>query len=91
MSWVAAASPAGPLPTTAIFLPVRMTGILGCTKPLSNAISMMCFSISSMLTGGWLMPNTQALSQGAGQILPVNSGKLFVEVNISYASFQSSL
>ena len=34
------------------------------------------------------MPNTHALSQGAGHILPVNSGKLLVEERISYASFQ---
>src|SRR3546814_6467012 len=51
-----------------------------------NAISMMCFSISSMSTGGRLMPSTQADSQGAGQIRPVNSGKLLVDVNILYAS-----
>ena len=30
-----------------------------------------------------LMPSTQALSQGAGQIRPVNSGKLLVDINIS--------
>ena len=29
------------------------------------------------------MPKTQALSQGAGHIRPVNSGKLLVEINIS--------
>src|SRR5882757_3218309 len=53
----------------------------------SKAISTMCFSISSMVTGGWLMPSTQLLSQGAGQMRPVNSGKLLVEASISYASF----
>ena len=29
------------------------------------------------------MPKTQALSQGAGHIRPVNSGKLLVEIKIS--------
>ena len=35
-----------------------------------------------------LIANTHDASQGAGQIRPVNSGKLFVEIRISYASFQ---
>src|SRR5688572_15974208 len=81
--------PAGPEPITATFLPERRLGFCGCTKPLLNAISIICFSISSIATGGWLIPNTQADSQGAGHIRPVNSGKLFVEFNISYASNQS--
>src|SRR5689334_19605686 len=34
------------------------------------------------------MPSTHALSHGAGQIRPVNSGKLFVEESMSYASCQ---
>src|SRR4051794_15822989 len=34
------------------------------------------------------MPSTHALSHGAGQIRPVNSGKLFVEERMSYASLQ---
>ena len=40
---------------------------------------MMVFSITLMVTGGSLMPSTQAASQGAGQMRPVNSGKLLVE------------
>ena len=36
-----------------------------------------------MATAGLLIPNTQDDSQGAGQILPVNSGKLFVLTKIS--------
>ena len=51
----------------------------------------MAFSINSMATGFSLMPNTQDPSQGAGHILPVNSGKLLVEMSISYASFHSFL
>src|SRR5690606_31070464 len=46
----------------------------------------MCFSISSIATGERLIPNTQADSQGAGHMRPVNSGKLLVEANIRYAS-----
>ena len=42
----------------------------------------------SILTGSWFIPKTHECSQGAGQILPVNSGKLFVETKISYASLQ---
>ena len=36
------------------------------------------FSITLMVTGGSLMPSTQAASHGAGQMRPVNSGKLLV-------------
>ena len=35
------------------------------------------------------MPRVQAASQGAGQILPVNSGKLLVECKTSIAANQS--
>ena len=37
------------------------------------------------------MFRVQAASQGAGQILPVNSGKLLVACNCSIAFFQSPL
>ena len=47
-------------------------------------------SITLMVTGGSLMPSTQAASQGAGQMRPVNSGKLFVECRMRIASFHSS-
>ena len=77
------AKPAGPEPITATFFPVLTLGFLGLTNPFSKAISIICFSISSIVTAGWLIPNTQALSHGAGQIRPVNSGKLLVEINIS--------
>src|SRR5215217_7313099 len=52
---------------------------------------MICFSISSMDTGALLIPNTHADSHGAGQILPVNSGKLLVLSNTVVASCQSPL
>ncbi len=32
-----------------------------------------------MVTGGWLIASVQAASQGAGQTLPVISGRLHVE------------
>ena len=44
-----------------------------------------------MVTGNSLIPKTQEPSQGAGQILPVNSGKGLVVLKISYAFFHSSL
>lgn len=37
LSCSAAARPAGPLPTTAIFLPVLLAGICGLIQPCSNA------------------------------------------------------
>src|SRR5690606_2997475 len=52
---------------------------------------MMCFSISSIATGDLLMPSTHADSHGAGQILPVNSGKLLVLSKMVVASCQSPL
>src|SRR6218665_1907732 len=61
------------------FFPVRLEGMRVGTKPFSKAYSMIVFSIYSIATGGLLMPNTQEVSQGAGQMRPVNSGKLLVE------------
>jgi len=43
-----------------------------------------------IVTAGWLMPSTQAASQGAGQSRPVNSGKLLVACRRSIASRQRS-
>ena len=51
--------------------------------------SIIDFSIYSIVTGGLLIPNTQAASHGAGQIRPVNSGKLLVEWRRSIASLSS--
>src|SRR5690554_7016157 len=39
-----------------------------------------------IVTGGWEMPRTQLVSHGAGQMRPVNSGKLFVACSRSAAS-----
>ena len=78
----AAASPAGPDPITAIFFPVLFNGGLALIQPSLNPLSTIYFSISSIETGGLIIPNTHAASQGAGQSLPVNSGKLLVECNI---------
>jgi hypothetical protein len=46
------AKPAGPDPMTATFFPVLSVGLRGATNPFSNAISMICFSISSIATAG---------------------------------------
>ncbi len=46
------------------------------------------FSFCLIVTGGWLMPRTHEASQGAGQIRPVNSGKLLVACSCRTASFQ---
>jgi len=48
------------------------------THPCAKALSIIAFSIFLIVTAGSDMPNTQAPSQGAGQVLPVNSGKLLV-------------
>ena len=50
---------------------------------------MIACSIDLMPTGSSLMRSTQASSQGAGQMRPVNSGKLLVECSVSIARFQS--
>ena len=49
---------------------------------------MMRTSTCLMVTGSSLMARTQAASQGAGQSLPVNSGKLLVACSRSIASRQ---
>ena len=83
--------PPGPEPTTATRLPVRLRGGSGTIQPSSKARSTMVFSMCLMVTGGSLMPSTQAASQGAGQMRPVNSGKLLVECRTRMASLQRSL
>ena len=74
---------------TATFLPVLSALGCGRTQPFSHARSMIACSIDLMPTGSALMRNTQASSQGAGQMRPVNSGKLLVECSVSIACFQS--
>ena len=85
-SSAATAIPAGPAPTTATVLPVRRSGGDGVTQPSSNARSMIASSICSIATGSSLIASTHADSHGAGQIRPVNSGKLFVACSWSIAS-----
>ncbi len=74
---------------TATVLPERRSGACGATSPVSHALSMMETSTFLMVTGGWLMPSTQAASHGAGHNRPVNSGKLFVACRRSDAAVQS--
>ncbi len=47
-------------------------------------------SIFLIVTGSWFIASVQAFSHGAGQTRPVNSGKLFVFINLMYALYQSS-
>ena len=60
----------------------------GATQPSAKAWSMMFFSMFLMVTGSSLMLRTHASSHGAGQMRPVNSGKLLVECRRSIASRQ---
>ena len=85
-SCCAAAKPAGPDPTMAIFFPVRICGIFGMTQFSSKAFSMIANSICLMVTGLSFMAKVHAVSHGAGQRRPVNSGKLFVISRRLYAS-----
>ena len=84
----AAANPAGPEPATATRRPVFSAGTSGTIHPSSHARSTMLTSICLIVTGGSLIPSTQDPSQGAGQSLPVNSGKLLVACRRSMASRQ---
>ena len=91
MSCWAAASPAGPEPTTATLRPVWVAGSSGCTQPISNALSMIAtLDLLLIVTGSALIPSTQAPSHGAGHSRPVNSGKLLVACSRSMASCQRS-
>ena len=88
---LAAARPAGPEPITATLFPLSFTGGEGTTHPSSKAFSIMASSISFMETGASFMERVHEVSQRAGHILPVNSGKLLVRLSLLQASFQSSL
>src|ERR1043166_8327711 len=85
----AQARPAGPEPTTAIVLPVILVGGSGVTQPFSHALSMIAHSIVLMVTGLSIRLSVHAASHGAGQMRPVNSGKLLVECRLWIASCQS--
>ncbi len=50
---------------------------------------MMASSMDLMPTGSPLMLSVQAASHGAGQMRPVNSGKLLVLCSVSRADCQS--
>ena len=85
-SCAAQARPAGPEPTTATFLPVRIAGGSATTQPSSKPRSMIAHSMLLIVTAGSLMPSTHEPSHGAGQTRPVNSGKLLVLCRRSSAS-----
>ena len=82
----AAESPAGPEPITATFFPVLVLGGFAVTKPSSNACSTVAHSFSRIVTDSLCISSTHDFSHGAGHTRPVNSGKLFEECNIRYAS-----
>jgi len=63
----AAASPAGPEPITATVFPVLVFGVCGLIQPSAKPISTMFFSMFSIDTGSFIIPNTHAFSHGAGQ------------------------
>ncbi len=88
LSVSATASPAGPDPITATRFSRRTAGGRGFIRPRSKARSIIANSICRIATGSRLMPSTHEPSQGAGQMRPVNSGKLFVASSISSASLQ---
>ena len=85
-NWAAAANPAGPEPTIATRFPVRVFGGAGWIQSSENPRSIMAFSMFLIVTAGSVMPSTHAPSQGAGQVRPVNSGKLLVLWSLSKAS-----
>ena len=75
----AAAKPAGPEPIIAILLLIFFGAISGLIHPLLHALSTIEHSIVLIVTGVSSIFKVHAASHGAGQIRPVNSGKLFVE------------
>ncbi len=78
----AQARPAGPEPTTATRLPVLCDGGSGTIQPSSQPRSTIWHSMVLMVTGLSSMLSVQDASQGAGQMRPVNSGKLLVECSV---------
>jgi fatty acid desaturase len=78
--------PEGPDPITATFFPVFSAGGSGLTQPCSHALSTIAHSMVLMVTGLSSMFSVHDASHGAGQIRPVNSGKLFVECRLRDAS-----
>jgi len=86
VSCCAAARPAGPEPTTATVRPVNQCGTCGVSRLRPNASSTIAISVFLIVTAGSVSPSTQAASHGAGQMRPVNSGKLLVACRRSAAS-----
>jgi hypothetical protein len=95
-SWPARASccaqarPAGPEPTTATFLPVFLRGDFRLDPALSQARSTIAHSMVLMVTGLSSMLSVQDASHGAGQMRPVNSGKLLVECRLRERFFPTA-
>ena len=69
---------------------MRKGGGSGLIQPSSQALSEIACSICLIVTASSLMSSTQAASHGAGQMRPVNSGKLLVESSTAKAFFQSA-
>src|SRR3954468_18156104 len=80
--------PDGPEPITATLRPVRNGGGSGLIQPSSHDLSEIACSICLIVTASSLMSSTHAASHGAGQMRPVNSGKLLVASAIAFASRQ---
>ena len=59
------------------------------TQPSAKARSMIAHSMVLIVTGASWMLRVHDASHGAGQIRPVNSGKLLVESRLRAASRQS--
>ena len=75
---------------TATVRSVRWSGGSGSIQPSSKPRVTIASSICSIVTASSLMSSTQADSHGAGQISPVNSGKLLVACSFVSASRQWS-
>ncbi|MEY9353699.1 hypothetical protein ABIG05_008138 [Bradyrhizobium japonicum] len=63
----------------------------GFSQPLSQARSTIAHSMVLMVTGLSSMLSVQDASHGAGQMRPVNSGKLLVECRLREAFFPIAL
>ena len=74
---------------TATVLPLKREGICGEIESWPHASSTVRSSTCLIVTGSRLIPTTHAVSQGAGQSRPVNSGKLLVACNRSIAELKS--
>src|SRR5271156_2055261 len=82
--------PDGPEPTTATFLPVFLAGTSGTIQPSSQPRSTIAHSMVLIVTGLSSMLSVHDASHGAGQMRPVNSGKLLVECRTVSAACQRS-